>query len=226
MLAVLGLASCATETSPSAAPPGDTATNKAPASAPLADNLIAATAGGTAAFRSDENGNVVHIQSGMTCPPTNAAGNVALERLFIFPNSPPGDDVGCDYVMAPTEDLPGGRVSLYATRNRGMSAADYLAASVGQIVAFHGTAQSSKVPVLTVKGLGPIEGQGFVIAMNGQRMKSGVWVTVVGDWLVKIRATYPLIDSADNPAMAIRADVIAAMWIVQPAFSIQKAAQD
>lgn len=224
----LGFAACAAESVP---PP----TASAPAEQPKTETiavetfdggaLIAATVSGAQAFRPGDEG-IVHIQSGMTCKQTNKSRSIVLERLFVFPGDTPGDDVGCDYAVFVGDQGTAGKVTLYATRNWGLSASDYLAASVEQIYAFHGAVEPRQVPVPSFDELGPIEGQGFTVTMNGQRAQSGVWVTVVGDWLVKVRATYPMPEDGADPVKTIQADVLFATWIILPALAIKQAALD
>src|SRR5208282_3014342 len=93
--------------------------------------VVAQTPGAATVFAVQENGDVVHIQSGLRCPA--AFKNVAFWRVEIFPSAETGGDVGCDYGRSAGDGHAVSKLTIFATRSDGASLDAAFAAHEAQI---------------------------------------------------------------------------------------------
>lgn len=203
------LAACATsppDGRPADKTPADTPAAVGVAPPPAADPrtaLIDAVLHGDRIFRLSGEHNIQHIQSGMLCSLPAEGDGTSLIYLHVFPGAAPGDDIACDYAFY------GGKLTLYATRNSGHTAKAVVADTSRFIKDHYPGASRVSAQIPAGDGVPVIEGAAYDIAMNGQPFRTKVLVALHGDWIIKIRASFP----ADQ-AQAVAADLASSLWLV------------
>lgn len=165
--------------------------------------LIDAVLHGDQIFRLSGAHDIQHIQSGMLCNVPAGDGETRLIYLHTFPEAPRGDDVACDYAFF------GGKLTVYATRNSGPTAKAVVADTGRFIVDHYPGARRVRALVPSGEGVPVIEGAAYDVTMNGNPMRTKVLVARHGDWIIKIRATFPM-----NQDQAVAADLHSSMWLV------------
>jgi hypothetical protein len=203
---VIGAAAAARaqDASPAPAPPADRLAK--------AQSLILEADPKGAVFRVGDTGDVVHVQSGMTCPMGGPA--MSLTKLFITAGRPPGDDVACDYVT------PTGKTTIFATR---LGAQTFSSATKGVFQAMRATFPGAKPAqgpmVATYSDLSaPVSGS-LGVSQGGKDLITSVWMSQEHGWLVEVRATYPA-DSRHDP------ELLAAMSLVYAQKSVHEFPSD
>jgi len=136
-------------------------------------------------WRSDAEGNLTHIQSGLICPVT--WGGYIRTRETIYNRN--GEDVSCNYGEGHST-----AVTYYAYRTA-MSVEDELVGIMEQVVkARHPVHADAAI----LNASAPANGFNYVgdaisySDANGQEMKSGLVLADVANWRLKVRITYPL----------------------------------
>lgn len=146
-------------------------------------------------WRTDEVGNMTHIQSGLICP-ANWSG-FARQDSQIYKRS--GQDVGCTYVSGNSI------VSFYAYRNGG-TVAEEVKGVMDQIVkARHPVNSPSSIAVLETfaqRGEFAIGTISYKDA-HDEAMKSGVLINQIAGWRLKIRYTFPVSDAQRTEGLIV-----------------------
>lgn len=131
-------------------------------------------------WRQDEQGNIVHLQSGLACD--MRAG--ALARLSVNVYRASGLDVSCNYI-----DAARNFVTLYLTRREGQSLADDMSEAQRELVAMHpdvtGHAPVGAIPLATT----PAFQTAFYSRDGGQTME-GIWIGDLNGWTLEYRVTW------------------------------------
>lgn len=142
-------------------------------------------------WRTDASGNQTHIQSGLMCPVTWSG--MPRDTINIFKRT--GEDVGCSYSSG------GAVVSYYAYRNGGTTAEE-----VEQVMDTVVTARHPVFEPYRIESFGSFTRGKFVHDevmyedTQGTEFISGVGISEVGGWRLKVRYTYPLQLSQETEA--------------------------
>jgi hypothetical protein len=137
---------------------------------------------GEIAFRAGAQGEVTHIQSGMICLPGSNSVRLAGLTLYLSGGAA-GDDVSCGYAV------PGGALTLYATRTAD-SAEQTMAGTIEILRAAFPDSEPTTLPRVAA-GPGLTTPLVATLAIQGGTTITSAWVARQGDWIVKVRATYP-----------------------------------
>jgi len=159
----------------------------------LADGLITETKS-NGVFEADETGKVTHLQSGMECFTALSKAPLQLIRLIVYPSAEKGGDVSCGYMVRGETGVS--QLTLYAYRHNGQTSSQLIDSAVQEIRSAHTDwTASEKAPMTMAIGKMP-DAKTFALAArfefgSAPEMFSSVWVGTVGDWAIKMRATYP-----------------------------------
>lgn len=160
-----------------------------------------------------------HLPSGLRCPDEfdvridgESAGFLRLSDIRVF--AADGSDVGCDYV---SED---GRLlyTLFASRWPDVSLQEHFQQALGEITKVFPNLQSAVIPLAVAKPEGEMGellsetlGGGFNFRFpDGRTGLTSVYLTKVGDWHVKARATA----LPDNPSFMFFSTILHQMMVV------------
>jgi hypothetical protein len=134
-----------------------------------------------------DDGQLRHIQSGITCLPI---GTISQFSHLYAGGTPHGDDVGCTWNL----QADAGRLSIFVTRHRGQDLKEEISQVLSTIASLY-NAELDGAPI----SMRPQSG-GLPAALAArmkftdrqeQEMKSSVWIHVIDGWILKVRATYP-----------------------------------
>jgi hypothetical protein len=131
-------------------------------------------------FEAVDDGGARHKLTGFVCPAE--LEGFTRTRMIVFDQSEGGRDVACNY------QRDGARLTLYLTRLPGRTAEDVFDTYVlqAQNVAPDVGVAESPLPA----GLAPRPEFGqFWLSRGGE--VNGLWLSQIGDWHIKLRATYP-----------------------------------
>lgn len=129
-------------------------------------------------WREDDQGNIVHLQSGLACD----ARVGALGRMNVHVYKPSGLDVSCNYI-----DAARNFITIYLTRREGQSLKDDLAEAQRELVGMHPDV-TERAPAAASAGGLAFE-TAFYSRDGGQTME-GIWVGDVAGWTLEYRATW------------------------------------
>ena len=157
-------------------------------------------------FQVNSAGDVVHVQSGMTC--VLGAAKFSLRKLIIISGHPAGDDVACDYAT------PQGTVTIFATKLNGMRLE---AAAFDIFKAMRMSFPSGKLIkgplVASYPGLSdPISASIEAPSPDGIILSSA-WVAEAQGWLIEVRATYPKAEQHDTELVSAISSISARLAI-------------
>ena len=156
------------------------------------EGLIKQADPGGSVWTRQECGQARHIQSGLVCGATNDV-NWTLNQIIVFPSGPrtmAGQDVACDF-----SDSAGNSFTLYATNfEPDVDDQDQFDASTSAIQQrFTGV---TPIQILTTetnsedgKSIEPLAAA-YAFELDGQAYQTAIWLRTIGDWSVKLRATY------------------------------------
>ena len=136
-------------------------------------------------WRSDADGNLTHIQSGLICPVT-WGGYIRTNETIYNRN---GEDVSCNY-----GDGNSTVVTYYAYRTA-MSVEDELVGIMEQVVKARHPVYAEAAILNASASSNGFHYVGDAISYsdaNGQEMKSGLVLADATGWRLKVRITYPL----------------------------------
>jgi hypothetical protein len=159
----------------------------------LADGLIAETKS-NGVFDADDTGKVTHLQSGMECFAALSKEPLQLIRLITYPSKAKGGDVSCGYMVRGETGVS--QLTLYAYHHNGQTSEQLIEAAVQEIRAAHGDwTAAEKAPMTMAIGKDTATVARALAARfefgSSPEMFSSIWVGTVGDWAIKMRATYP-----------------------------------
>jgi hypothetical protein len=159
----------------------------------LAQPAVQMSPGASQAFRPTPDGKAQHIQSGMLC--VRGSPQFRLAGLVAFPDAPVGDDVACDYATT------AGKTTLYATRVKGRSLEQLAPTVIGSLRSvFPDARPTDPAPTMRKPGLSASVAGSYLVTFNGKLSVSSTWLAKEGDWLLKVRATYPA-DARKEPEL-------------------------
>ena len=155
-----------------------------PAAQARAQALIDSVENGKSIFRSGELGEVIHIQSGMSCSP--GSQKMTLIRVVVTPATTPGDDVACDYQTA------GGKTTIFAVRIGANTLEGYAADVLSTLAKLYPDAKPTSGPmILSYPNISTPHARALAIKVDGKPYITSVWISQERGWLVVVRATYP-----------------------------------
>ncbi|MEO0881456.1 MAG: hypothetical protein AAFY34_01875 [Pseudomonadota bacterium] len=182
LLFVLVLAACASPTAPDPQ-------NAAPAI--TANELPDGTNAASDPLWQPADTGLLHIESGVTCP--SIVADFAFTGEVAFPGQGPGRDVACNYIAE-----TGGAIRLHITRfARTVSTDAYLKGSLETIKARYRQTVAINPPSSTPgRPITPSAAALRTDALSANRpgtpVDTALWIEQVGDWHIKIRATYEI----------------------------------
>ena len=146
-------------------------------------------------WRTDEAGNMTHIQSGLICPATWSG--FARQGSQIYKRS--GQDVGCTYVSGDSI------ISFYAYRNGGTVAEEVNGVMDQVVKARHPVNMPSSIAVLESFAPRGEFAMGTIGYKNARddAMKSGVLINELAGWRLKIRYTFPVSDAERTEGLIV-----------------------
>jgi hypothetical protein len=162
--------------------------------------IIARSPGATGVWTALDDGNIKHVQSGMTCVPGWPPA-MPLTRAIVGPATEPGADVGCDY-----EEIGGdAKLTIFATRAPdGETTDSAFAGDRAAVLQMHQGAVSIGAGQLgDDKSIPDRRGESFEYTDDkGQHFRSHLLVAIVNGWVVEMRLTTHTGGVYDNPMFA------------------------
>lgn len=155
-----------------------------PWNGPVADGVI---------FVELDEGRVRHKATGFICEA--AIGGFARDMLMIYDHAEDGRDVSCRYRIADSW------FTVYLTRLPGMEGERVFETYVRQAQDATRVIEAIEAPLAA--GSPPLPGHGR-FWLSGDETVNGLWMVQIGDWCVKVRATY---EQKDAVAIADAAKV-------------------
>lgn len=154
--------------------------------------ILANTAGADGVFTVQDDGAIMHLQSGLVCPASFP--NVALFHLLIYQSGEKGSDVGCDYIRP--DDLGGAyaKLTIFATKAAPETTLDSAFAGYQREVAQVFKGAQPIGPAIRIEDktgkMPEYRSEEYLIKLNERDNTSDLIVTVSAGWVIEIRATY------------------------------------
>jgi hypothetical protein len=148
-------------------------------------------------WKSEPDGAIRHVQSGLLCPPK--IGKVTLWSGDVFPSVGRGGDVGCDYGRGP-EGNADAKLTIFAVRAPREMTLDtafekyrdemhqsYPEGTNARAAIEPGaiTTSDARAPVPEVRS------EGISVTLHERAYRTEVAVMLISGWIIEIRSTYP-----------------------------------
>jgi len=187
-------------------------------------------------FQPDEKGGARHVQSGFVCPPNLVSSNLWHLQVFESPMGL-GTDIGCDYGRLPPGATKGNAEAKYTIflvkAETGTTLDSAFKRYQAELMRANPRARATG-PALTVEtkdgaksDFPDFRSEEYDISLGGHPYVDQLYVTLIGGWIIEVRATYPKEVTGEH-AMFIAQDLAAGahvwMTLVVP-FSKQASAK-
>ena len=189
--------------------------------------IVAKTSGSVGVFEVQENGDILHIQSGVRCPASFK--NVGFRHVLIFSAPHTGTDIGCDYGRTGPDGYSVSKLTIFATRTT--ESIDQVFAGVQQEIAesrpearYIGPAVEMVSEDGDLDDCSPIFGDfrsaEYEFELNGVRYLSDAILTIRSGWIIKVRATFSTEVQVGSGEQDLENAVNAAGDMVAPSYAL------
>jgi hypothetical protein len=162
-------------------------------------------------WRTDDNGKITHVPSGLTC--TVMASDDRVQLYGLASNSGWGGSDSCAFKLTLSTGIFG--IILRVFPNGGQTSEALLAESVRETQRDHQDWKPAGRPQLATFSVDDNAGRkiapssaSFTFAQKTLQMRHSIWISPIGKWAIEASTTYPEVDTrfAEEASVTLWAD--------------------